>query len=246
MMMFRSRIYGTLAAVAALTLVACERGGEDKDRDEQDSSASASAPAALPAAAARPVAIDPVPAAVAAVGHHAENAYDMAKLSDWAKARVVVDSLKGAAAQVDTMSQAGDQRASLRTSVAALDAAVTARRRDAALRESNHLTEVGAELARPFKPLVPTEVTLLDYYGRELEIWAAAGNAGKLRETSAAIRRTWDELRPQIAAHGGAAESARFDSLVTRVDAARATRDYAALATPVLDEVDNLEKVFTR
>lgn len=43
---------------------------------------------------------------------------------------------------------------------------------------------------------------------------------------------------------GGGTEAARFSRRMGRLGAARNASDYAARATPVLDEVDNLERVF--
>lgn len=114
------------------------------------------------------------------------------------------------------------------------------------MREANHLTELGAQLASGYQSQVPTGVVLLDYYGRELEIWSEAGDLAKLRSTSADIRRTWNALRPQVAARGGTAEASAFDALVSRVGAAATPPAFAAVATPILDAVDGLEKVFTR
>ena len=58
------------------------------------------------------------------------------------------------------------------------------------------------------------------------------------------MRRTWNAVRPSILARGGTTQVQKFDGLVASVEAAKLSRDYAHLATPVLDEVDNLEKVF--
>jgi hypothetical protein len=57
------------------------------------------------------------------------------------------------------------------------------------------------------------------------------------------MRQTWDALRPSIEAKN-ATEAKRFEVLVAQVEGARAPADYARVATPVLDEVDNLEKLF--
>lgn len=54
-------------------------------------------------------------------------------------------------------------------------------------------------------------MTVLDYHGRELEIWAEAADAAKLRETASAIQDTWKRLRPRVVSRGGNAEAAAFD-----------------------------------
>jgi hypothetical protein len=187
-----------------------------------------------------------VPASVEAVGLHGENLYDMAKANDWPKAKAALASLHQAAQQLRTDLKGGhaDERR-LDASIAALDKAVAAADRLTAMREANQVTLIGADLAGPFKPPVPVEVTKLDYYGRELEIWAAAKNGTKLQATAAAMRRTWDTLRPMVESRN-AAEAKTFDSLMARVTAARSPDQFGQLAAAVLAEVDNLEKVFQK
>jgi len=111
------------------------------------------------------------------------------------------------------------------------------------MREANQVTVNVADMTAAYKPSVPVEVTKLDYYGRELEVWAQAQDANKLQATAREMRRTWDSLRPSIETHS-AVEAKKFDALVARVESAKAPADYARVATPVLNEVDNLEKLF--
>ena len=66
---------------------------------------------------------------------------------------------------------------------------------------------------------VPVEVTRLDYYGRELEIWAEVGTMARLKATASGMRHQWDTVR-------------------WRVD--------SRLASRVLEEVDHLASVFQR
>lgn len=51
-------------------------------------------------------------------------------------------------------------------------------------------------------------------------------------------------MKAKIEAKGGTKEAAVFDGLVVKTEAAKTPADYAKLAAPILDEVDNLEKVF--
>jgi uncharacterized membrane-anchored protein YhcB (DUF1043 family) len=94
-----------------------------------------------------------------------------------------------------------------------------------------------------YKLSVPVDVVKLDYYGRELEVWAQAKDANKLQATARELRRSWDSLRASIETHS-ATEAKTFDALVKRVESAKTSADYARVATPVLNEVDNLEKLF--
>jgi hypothetical protein len=185
-----------------------------------------------------------VPASVANAGEYGENIYDYAKANDWKNADAKLAALKQAIKEVHTdvknQSAAVDR---LDTTVAALDRAVTAKDRQATMREANQVTFAAANMATAYKLSVPVEVTKLDYYGRELEVWAQAKDANRLQTTAREMRQTWDSLRPTIAAKS-ATEAKKFEALVAQVESAKTPADYDRVATPVLNEVDNLEKLF--
>ena len=185
-----------------------------------------------------------VPTSLSNAGEYGENIYDYAKANDWKNAGAKLAALKDAVKQVRTdvknQSSAVQQ---LNTHVAAVDSAVTAKDRKATMREANQVTLDVANMTSAYKLTVPVEVTKLDYYGRELEVWAQAQDANKLQATGREMRQTWDSLRPTITAKS-ATETKKFESLVAQVESAKKPADYARVATPVLNEVDNLEKLF--
>ena len=185
-----------------------------------------------------------VPTSLANAGEYGENVYDYAKANDWKNANLKVAALKDAVKKVRTdVKNQSAAVGSLDAKAAALDRAVTAKDRQAAMREANQVTIEVADMTAAYKLTVPVEVTKLDYYGRELEVWAQAQDATKLQATAADMRRTWDSLRPSIQAHS-ATEAKKFETLVAQVESAKTSADYARAATPVLNEVDNLEKLF--
>jgi hypothetical protein len=203
------------------------------------------APAATPASASTAVTTaEGVPASLANAGEYGENVYDYAKANDWKNADVKLAALRAAAKQVSTDvkndSAAVDR---LAENVAALDRAVSSKDRQVTMREANQVTLEVANMTTAYKLSVPVEVTKLDYYGRELEVWAQAKDANKLQATAGEMRRTWDALRPSVEAHS-IKEAKKFDALVAQVESAKTPADYARAATPVLNEVDNLEKLF--
>lgn len=219
--------------LALAGLAGCDREAGDSDTDAR--------PAAIPSSAGGPAAS--VPPVIVAIGHHAENAYDMAKTAKWATAQAAADTLRSALASLP----AGDPLVpEARRALDSLSRAVTARDRAAATVWANRLTDFGARMSAPYAPPIPVAVTLLDYYGRELEIWSARGNVDRLEEVRGAIDSTWKDLQPQVEQRGGAAESAAFGRLVDRLGRARIPAEFAALATPILDDVDKLEAVFSR
>ncbi|WP_315791249.1 sporulation protein YpjB [Fischerella sp. JS2] len=189
---------------------------------------------------------DKVPTSLSQVSEYGESVYDMAKANDWTKATANLTSLENTAKSLRTeiKSENKTELAQLDSKIAALKGAVTAKNRISAMHDANQVTLIAANITKEFKPKVPVEVTLLDYYGRELEIWSATGNTSKLKTTASQMRRTWNAVRPSILAHGGTTQVQKFDGLVASIEAAKSSKDYARLVTPVLDEVDNLEKVF--
>jgi hypothetical protein len=197
-----------------------------------------------PAARSAVTTEESVPTSLSNAGEYGENVYDYAKANDWKNANTKVAALKDAVKTVRTdvkkQSAAVDR---LDGNVSALDRAVTAKDRQTAMREANQVTIDVADMTAAYKLTVPVEVIRLDYYGRELEVWAQAQDANKLQATAREMRRTWDSLRPSVEAHK-AAEAKRFDALVAQVESAKTSADYARVATPVLNEVDNLEKLF--
>jgi hypothetical protein len=201
--------------------------------------------AAMPTAASQPnTTREGVPPSLASAGEYGENVYDFAKANDWKNADIKLAALRNAVknvrADVKNKAAAVDR---LDGNVAALDRAVAAKDRQATMREANQVTFDVADMTTAYKLSVPVEVTKLDYLGRELEVWAQVKDANKLQATADEMRRTWDMLRPSIEAHS-ATEAKKFDALVAKVESAKAPADYTRVATPVLNEVDNLEKLF--
>ena len=187
------------------------------------------------------------PAALVEVGESSENIYDFAKAKDWAKiggkwktlaeaAKQLAGELKGA--------DAGRQR--LADVLKSLETAIAAKDEQATKRAANQVTLIAADLSEPFKPEIPAAVTRLDYYGRELEIGVAAKDLAMLKSTADAMRKEWTKLQPAVKTKGGNAEAKKFSDLMVQVAAARSVEDYARVTTPIMDEVDNLEKVFKK
>lgn len=176
-------------------------------------------------------------------GHYGESVYDAVKIGDWKKAATELASLKDATAQLRDTHGSGDT-ARLSTDVATLEEAVAAKNEQAALLASNKVTLEAANLSASYKTPAPVEVTKLDYYGRQLEIQAAANDTAGLRQTASEIQKTWDKVGPQVVASGGSAEAKQFDATVAQLQQAKSPDQYGKLAGPVLDQVDLLERVF--
>jgi hypothetical protein len=177
-------------------------------------------------------------AAIADVGELGENVYDLAKEKDWTKVESKLAELKRQAPALHSKQ--------LSKSVVALATAVGAKDVSATMQQANQITWIATELSEPHHPQIPTDIARLDFYGRELEIWAAEKDSDKLKESADALAKTWANVQASVKEHGGSEQAKKFDGLVKKLKKAKSPKQYAAVATPILDEVDNLEKVFTK
>jgi hypothetical protein len=188
-----------------------------------------------------------LPSELAAVAGFGENLYDAAKANRWVDATAIIDSLDRAAKSLPIGVTARSADAlELPRVLDSLRQAVAARQRAAALEVSNRVTYLAAKVSAGYHPQIPSDIALLDYSGRELEIWSARRSASMLIRTAAELRRTWDAARPDVVRHGGTTEAERMDSLVARVASAKTVADYGRVATPILDHVDVLESLYTK
>jgi len=183
-----------------------------------------------------------VPPSVDAVGTHGEDLYDQAKARDWKKATGHLDSLRVAIGKLPADIPA-NTKASLTALSDSLAADIAGKNRAKAMVDANRVTLLATDLVRPYASATPVQVMLLDYEGRELEIWSTARDTIKLAATKRDLRRTWDEIRPEVQKRNPK-QAEHTETLVARIDAAKTPAELSKLATPFLDEVDLLEKVF--
>lgn len=180
-----------------------------------------------------------IPAALKQVGESAEQIYDLAKGANWSQMPAVLTTLSQSLYQLE-----GDRPhiGQLSRITEQLRSAVAAKNQLATQDLANQVTFLAAQMSQEYPTRVPVQVTLLDYYGRQLEIEAARQNLTQLQATAKHINQTWQALRPEILARGGTTEAQKFDSLVRQQP--HTTSDYSHLATEVLSQVDQLETVF--
>lgn len=224
-------------ATGALTVLLSIAGCSSSPKENANQPATSAHPAAGEQRA--------TPAAVAEAGEYSENIYDMAMKSDWKTAQEKFTALEGSISRLKSEIPGGDpQLGKIAEHMPVLKLAIEKKERGTALKTSNQMTFTVAELNSRFNSPVPIEIIKLDYFGRELQIWAAEKDFKRLQETAAAMRQSWEKVRPAVEAKNGSAEAARFSRLIDQVGAAKTAADYSKLAVQTLDEVDNLEKLF--
>lgn len=187
-----------------------------------------------------------VPKALFNVSEDSEDLYDQAYASNWNKASAALAKISRDTATLRKTEPSLGKRSD---GVAALTVAakrdIAAKDRPAALRNINQMTRLTIEMSAAYSEPIPVEVSLLDYYGRELQVWAISGNKAHLQSTLSALQTTWQRVRPQVVARPNGAEAARsFDAMVTRAKTAQFPAGITQIAAPLLEEVDRLENVF--
>jgi hypothetical protein len=235
-----SKLFTSLAVVF---VAACSASSKSSATDSTTvaSTSKRAANAELIERAADSVQAVGVPAAVADVGAHGEDLYDVAKASSWSKASAIMDSLDKSTAALAT-----GERTQLTGVLDTLRKAIASRDRVPATEAANRVTFIAAHLTEAYHPKMPADIVRLDFYGRELEIWAERKDMTRLASIAADLRRTWERVKPSEIAHGGAAAAATTDSLVAQLAKAKTAADYAHIATPFLNVVDLLEKPFEK
>jgi hypothetical protein len=131
----------------------------------------------------------------------------------------------------------------LEREVDSLTRSVGRKDRQATMVTANQVTRIVADLTEPFSTSALVAITRLDYLGRELAIWSAAGDDDdRLRPSIRGLRREWDVVREEVEAKDRAV-ARRFEALVRRLETVGSRADIGRLAEQVLAEVDELERV---
>jgi hypothetical protein len=181
----------------------------------------------------------------AKIGEYGEDLYDFAKASQWRKADKFLNRLQKSYSSLDTSSGSNSGLISrLGQRIGALSQAIGSRNSGTASQVANQITFDAAKFTAQANAPVPLAVTLLDYYGRELEFGSTLGNLSIIRKNVGTIRQTWNAVRSSVLDNDGASEAKTFDGLVKRLKVDQSFAEYGRLATVVLDEVDKLETVF--
>jgi hypothetical protein len=216
---------------------------------------SSPAQAANPAAKeqAKPVAAPPqranfIVAELESLSGSAEEIFSLALAGKMDRTAKKLEALKRNAAAFDYIQ---DEASSillprLGRTVADLEKAIAARNRLDTMRFANRVTLIAATVAVPFKPSVPTEVSLLDYNGRELEIWSEVKLTDKLSGIVIRMHLAWQTLMPKLIEQNGLKELRRFSDLMGHLELARLPEEYGRLSRQVLVETDTMKSIFIK
>jgi hypothetical protein len=174
--------------------------------------------------------------------------YELAKVTRWNKIRKKLDELKKSEKSIRVLRKEENdfftQR--LKNKIDDLEQAISAKNRKDTMRFSNNITFLEVAMIGDLKPRVPTNVKLLDYCGRQLEILSEEKDIDKLSNLVVRMHLIWQNLISQLVNEGNTKEVKNFSEIMKRLERAKTPEDYNHLAKQVLDEVDNIEKVFKK
>jgi hypothetical protein len=179
------------------------------------------------------------------ISRSSQHIYKLAKAHHWRKAQAENKKIQNFTKDLETKSPSKIlQFKKLIAKIYLLDHAITNKDSQIAMRSSNQITFVVARMNENFPEKIPVEVTLLNYYERELEICIPTRNKPWLGKTARNISRTWLSIRPLVLAHGDTTEVAKFDMLIATLNHASLFNDYTQITTSLQKEQENLEKIF--
>jgi len=183
-----------------------------------------------------------------ALSDTAEDIYDLAKVGKWNRIMKKLDELKKTEKAIKlTRNEENDFYAQrLRYKIEELEQAISAKNKKNTMRFANNITFLEVAMIGDLKPRVPTNVMLLDYCGRELEILSEEKDIDKLFNLVIRMHLIWQNLIPQLIDKNGTKEIKNFSEIMMRLERAKTPDEYNHLAMQVADEVDNLEKLFKK
>lgn len=111
---------------------------------------------------------------------------------------------------------------------------------------ANSITLLEVAMMGDLKPRIPTNVMLLDYCGREMEILSEEKDIDKLSNLVVRMHLIWQNLIPQLVNKGDIKEIKNFSEIMKRLEKAKTPEEYNHLAKQVLDEMDIIEKLFKK
>jgi hypothetical protein len=190
------------------------------------------------------VSADRPPMALKQLNDDAVSLFDAVRKGDWAAADIGLASVKEATSNLPSRLPYPDVVSQLRSRVHALAGAVHARRTIASLDDANNATKLVAEIADQYQVRVPFEISMLAYYGRQLELGAASQRSSVLKNAAVDLRSTWDRIEPTVLRRGDIADARSLTDVIVQLDAARRPADFAKAAEAELAIASRLRETF--
>jgi hypothetical protein len=188
---------------------------------------------------------DRPPASLVRTEQSAEELFDAAWSSDWLRAAEELQSLREAASDLPDEMPRLDLVAKLRSNIVDLSDATSMKQRVETMDAANAITQIVAELCAQFRPMVPYDVKMLGYYGRQIELGLASGRLADSQQGVSDLVTVWNRTEAAIGRSGHADDARRFSDLVVELMSATRQDDFVRPVTAELEAVSRLERIFT-
>jgi hypothetical protein len=178
----------------------------------------------------------------------AEEIYDLAQANKAERIPKKLEVLKKYAAAVSYLQDEANSMLlpRLGRTINELEQAYLTKNRLETMRYANRVTLIAATAAVPYRPVIPTELSLLDYNGRELGITCESRKTEKLANIVMRMHLAWQTLMPKLVERNATKELRRFSEVMGRLESAKTPEDYAHLSRQVGVEMDVMKGVFSR
>ncbi|HOX27559.1 MAG TPA: hypothetical protein PLQ76_00240 [bacterium] len=181
------------------------------------------------------------------IGKTAEDIFNNVNAGKWKAVPGKIKHLRTAALNSDLARIiGGDDAKKVNTALDAIEKAAADKDKKSALEAANQLTFLAINIAGRYNPAIPVGISLLEYFGRELQLGAAAKDTARINAAIKNIRNTWDMVKGPVREHGGVVEEKAFSLLVLGLEKAGSSSAIVSLYPRVIEQVGRLEKVFEK
>jgi hypothetical protein len=174
---------------------------------------------------------------------HSTQVYGLAKSENWEKANLRLNQLKQAGVRLKQDSSfAKLDSTSLEAGIQSLEQAVNAKDVQTTMQTANELIAKTLDLTKQVKPSNLTDVMLLGYQARKLEMAAIAQNTDEASALAKDIQQAWESKKPELQTGASTEATQQVDQVVEQIKTTQSLEDYKRLAPALVKAEKALEK----
>ena len=187
----------------------------------------------------------PVPAEIPLTEQRALAVFQSVGNRRWTTANSEFQTLSDAARGLPTApAPSGANSAQVHQALQNLSDAITVHDAISAMNYANNITRLTAEMADPYRKVIPTEAKIMAFYERRLEVSLASANVGQLKDTATSMGALWPRLRPLVTARDGEKLANTFGETISKLLAAQQVSEFDPLVEPTKLQVWDIQELF--
>jgi len=191
-----------------------------------------------------PPAADQPPASLSQLRDAALAMYASALSDDWTAAPDKLRSIDSAVRDLPATVGKGDLHQQLRGRIRALQDAVRGKQSGPAARNANWIARLADEMASAYETTVPTDVRLLAFFGRQIEVDARDRRTASAKTNLADLRTVWRRVEPLALQRQGTDAARTFSDTLARLDGAATPGDLTDAAHAEVAAADQILALF--